>query len=104
MLQHTVYFYLKAAVTPEEKQRFEAGLKALLQIPQVHKAEIGVPAATPEREVTDHGFAYALFTGFNTLEDHEIYQDHPLHKTFIEQYSALWAQVRVYDSDIFHTQ
>lgn len=100
MLQHNVYFYLKDAVTAEEKQQFEAGLKELVRIPEVHKAEIGVPADTEKRDVTDHGFAYAIFAWFKTLEDHNVYQAHPVHKTFIETYSALWAKVRVYDSEI----
>ncbi|MCC5848302.1 MAG: Dabb family protein [Verrucomicrobia bacterium] len=104
MLQHNVYFYLKDAVTSAEKQQFEAGLKELLQTPGLHKAEIGVPGATPEREVTDHGFAYAIYTWFKTIEDHDIYQEHPRHKEFIEKYSALWAKVRVYDAEIIHAQ
>lgn len=60
-----------------------------------------VKAVPAERNPEGHT---SSFTGFKTLEDHEVYQDHPLHKKFIETYSALWAKVRVYDADIVHTQ
>lgn len=100
MLQHTVYFYLNEDATEEERQQFEEGLHALVSIEEVHKSEIGVPAATPERDVTDHSFGYSIFTWFETMEDYEVYAEHPDHMEFIDQYQHLWADVKVYDSDI----
>ncbi|MFC0185933.1 Dabb family protein [Pseudarcicella hirudinis] len=35
---------------------------------------------------------------FNNIEDEEIYQTHPIHLKFIEDYSHLWEKVIVYDS------
>lgn len=100
MLQHTVYFYLNEDVTPEEKQQFEEGLKELLEISEIYKSELGVPADTEERDVTDHGYAYAIYTWFETMEDYKVYAEHPDHLDFIDQYSPLWADVKVYDADI----
>lgn len=100
MLQHNVYFYLKPEVTTEQKQEFLKGLHELISISSIHHAEIGRPGATERREVVDHSFAYSIFTWFSTLEDHEIYQNHPDHKVFIEKYKNLWAEVKVYDSEI----
>lgn len=100
MLQHTVYFYLNEDVTEEERQQFEEGLQALLSIEEIYKSEMGVPAGTPERDVTDHSFGYSIFTWFETMEDYEIYAEHPDHLEFIDQYQSLWADVKVYDSDI----
>ncbi len=100
MLQHTVYFYLNSDVTSEEKEQFEKGLEELLEISAIHKSELGVPAATEERDVTDHGYAYAIYTWFETMEDYKEYAEHPDHLEFIDKYSGLWADVKVYDADI----
>ncbi|MGF1637318.1 MAG: Dabb family protein [Cyclobacteriaceae bacterium] len=100
MLQHNVYFYLNPDVTEEEKRDFLNGLNALVSIENIHHAEIGVPAETERREVTDHDFAYSIFTWFETMEDHEVYQNHPDHLEFIEKYKHLWKQVKVYDSQL----
>ncbi len=100
MLQHTVYFYLNEDVTDEQRQQFEEGLEALVSIEEVYKSEIGVPADTPEREVTDHSFGYSIFTWFESREDYNVYAEHPDHMEFIDQYQDLWADVKVYDTEI----
>lgn len=102
MLQHTVYFYLNEDVTEEEIAQFEAGLEALVAIDAIYKAEIGVPSTTEERDVTDHGFGYSIFTWFETMDDYHVYEDHPDHLEFIDTYENLWADVKVYDSDIIY--
>lgn len=100
MLQHTVYFYINEDVTPEQKSEFEDGLRELLSISSIYKAELGVPGETEERDVTDHSFAYSIFTWFETLEDYRIYDEHPDHLEFIDTYNALWSDVKVYDSEL----
>lgn len=104
MLQHTVYFYLNSEVTSEEKEQFEKGLEELLEISAIHKAELGVPADTEERDVTDHGYAYAIYTWFETMEDYKAYDEHPEHLEFIDKYNGLWADVKVYDADIISSR
>lgn len=100
MLQHTVFFYLNEDVSEEEAQDFEEGLKELLEISSIHKAELGVPGDTAERDVTDHSFAYSIYTWFENSEDYKTYDEHPDHVEFIETYSSLWADVKVYDSEL----
>lgn len=100
MLQHVVYFYLNEEVTEEEKAAFENGLAELLSIDEVYFYEIGIPGSTAERDVTDHSFAYSISAWFLTMEDYEIYADHPIHMEFIDEYEDLWADVKVYDSEI----
>lgn len=100
MLQHTVYFYLNEDVTEEERQQFEEGLEALLSIEEIYKSEMGVPADTPDREVTDHSFGYSIFTWFESMDDYNVYAEHPDHIEFIEQYESLWADVKVYDTQV----
>jgi hypothetical protein len=101
MLQHTVYFYLNEDVTEDEMADFENGLEKLMSIEEVYKYEIGTPGPTPDRDVTDHEFGYSIFSWFKTMGDYEVYADHPIHIEFIEKYSGLWADVKVYDSEIF---
>lgn len=103
MLQHTVFFYLNEDVTEEEKEQFEDGLEELLSIEEIFKSEIGIPGSTPERDVTDHTFGYSIYTWFETMEDYNVYAEHPIHVEFIDTYQHLWADVKVYDSEIIQT-
>lgn len=100
MLQHTVFFYLNDDVTPELRSQFEAGLEKLLDIPEVYRSETGVPAGTADRDVTDHSYSYSIYTWFKTMEDYDVYAEHPDHLEFIDTYNHLWADVKVYDADI----
>ncbi len=101
MLQHTVYFYLNDDVTDEEREQFESGLVKLLEIPAIYRSETGIPAGTEERDVTDHSYAYSIYTWFETMEDYMVYDEHPDHLEFIDTYNHLWADVKVYDADIY---
>lgn len=103
MLQHTVYFYLNEDVTDEQKEEFEDGIAKLLSIEEIYESHIGIPANTPERDVTDHSFGYSIFVWFESMEDYNVYAEHPIHMDFIDKYSDLWAEVKVYDSEIIQT-
>jgi hypothetical protein len=100
MLQHNVYFYLNEDVSQEQKEQFEEGLRELLEIETIYKSELGIPGSTEDRDVTDHSFGYSIFTWFETMEDYNVYADHPDHLEFIDTYSELWSDVKVYDSEI----
>ncbi len=100
MMMHNVYFWLKDGVSEAEKRGFELGLKDLVHgVPEIHLAHIGKPAKTKDRDVVDHSFAYSLFIQFRTIADHDVYQDHRVHKAFVEKYSLLWDRVTVYDHE-----
>ncbi len=101
MLQHTVYFWMKSGLTNKEKKAFEKGLKDLVTgVKEIKKAEIGIPAQTPARDVVDKTFGYSIFVLFKSVEDHNIYQQHEVHQKFIEKFSGYWTKVQVYDSEI----
>ena len=100
MLQHTVLFYLNEDVSEEERFEFENGLRELLTIESIHKSELGIPADTESRDVTDHSFGYVIYTWFETMEDYHIYDEHPEHLRFIDTFDSLWANVKVYDSEL----
>jgi hypothetical protein len=101
LLQHNVYFYLNEDVTEQEAAEFEKGLEKLMSIDEVYKYQLGTPGPTPDRDVTDHSFGYSIFSWFKTMEDYEVYAQHPTHLEFIDEYSGLWADVKVYDSKVF---
>ena len=96
-MTHTVFFWLRADLSAEERSAFEGGLRSLLTIPGVSRAVIGRPAATPKREVIDDSYDWALELDFATLADQDVYQVHPTHVAFVEAHKAKWERVRVYD-------
>jgi len=101
MLQHDVYFYLKADTTQEQKEAFREGLKSLLTIDILERGHLGYPADTAARPVVDKGYDYALYTTFQSVEDHDAYQSHPTHRKFLDNFKHLFEKVRVMDSELF---
>lgn len=97
-MEHHVYFWLK-----EERKNaadlavFERGLADLFAIEQVAGGMWGESAATPERPVTEKGFDYALSMQFNSLEDHDVYQEHAEHDVFVNAFKDWWERVLVMD-------
>jgi Stress responsive A/B Barrel Domain len=97
VLIHSVYFWFKADAPPARVAEFEAGLQRLISIEQVQRAFIGKPEQTPPRPVIDQSYDWALVVHFESLAEHDAYQEHPLHLEFLDQFAATWQQVRVYD-------
>jgi len=97
MLTHQVYFWLKDPGNNQSFDQLKKGLESLLNIDSMKSGHIGVPAATPDREVVDHSYTFAYYTTFETLEDHEVYQTHPIHLAFVESCAHLWERVQIYD-------
>jgi len=98
-MEHHVYFWLKEERNNEEGRRvFEQGIEALCQSPNIASAHWGIPAATAERPVTDHSFAYAISLKFTSMENHDRYQeDDEIHEVFVSQFKDWWAKVLVMD-------
>lgn len=63
----------------------------------VAKFMAGTPADTERRDVVDHSWQVSCTVFFDSLEDQAAYQSDPLHLEFIDQYSAMWSTVKVYD-------
>ncbi len=99
MLVHTVYFYLKDEVTESQAAAFAEDVKTLGGIETVKHIWVGTPAATPERPVIDNSYGVGLTTVFDSLADHDVYQVHELHLSFIARNKDLWAKVQIYDAD-----
>ena len=94
---HTVYFWLTDP-TPGNRELFLDQLQPFIRgVKEIRTWHIGTPAGT-DREVIDSSYSYCLSVSFNSKKEHDIYQEHPLHKQFIENAAHLWERVVVYDS------
>lgn len=79
MITHIVFFKLKDR-SPENIQRtYEvlAGMEG--KIPQLRSLEVGIDVVRSERS-----FDLALTAKFDSLEDLQAYNDHPVHQEVIE--------------------
>ncbi len=94
---HHVYFYLKNSKNQADTAKLIEGLKILSKVSEIQFVHIGTPAST-SRSVIEKGYDVSWLLFFKNLEDEEIYQKHPVHLKFIEDYSHLWERVIVYDS------
>ena len=94
---HHVFFWLKNPSSKEDLQALQAGLKTLRQIKEVRQLLIGVPASTEKRDVVENSYHVSELMFFDDLAGQKAYQDHPVHKKFIEECSHLWEKVVVYD-------
>lgn len=97
-LIHHVFFWLKNPSSKEDLIKLVEGIRTLQKIETVREFRIGQPAKTPKRNVIDDSYAVSLYTLFDDVDAHNVYQEHPIHKKFIEGYSSLWSKVQVYDS------
>ena len=95
---HHVYFWLKNPDSAADKAKLIEGLETLVKIKGIRTAHIGSPAST-NRSVIDRSYAVSWLLIFDNLEDEEVYQKHPDHLKFVENYSHLWEKVIVYDSE-----
>lgn len=97
-LTHHVFFWLKNPDSLDDRNKLIEGLKTLRKIETVRKLHIGVPASTEKRDVVDNSYQVSELMFFDDVEGQNVYQVHPLHEKFVEEYSHLWSKVVVYDS------
>jgi hypothetical protein len=97
MLTHHVLFWLKADTTEEQKKAFKQSLASLEKVETVKSIYIGTPAPI-ERGVVDTTYTFSLLTLFDELAGHDVYQTHPLHLAFLDEFRPLFEKVIIYDS------
>lgn len=97
MFIHHVFFTLKNPNSEADKQALIEGLNAMRPISEIRAIHIGVPADT-HREVINRNYSVSWLLIFDTPEDQDVYQVHPLHKKFVETCAHLWEKVVVFDS------
>lgn len=97
-LIHQVFFWLKNPESETDRKKLAEGLRKLSAIPVIQQLHVGFPASTEKRDVVDNSWDVSEIMFFSDVEAQKIYQDHPLHQEFIQQYSHLWEKVIVYDT------
>ncbi len=97
-LMHHVFFWLKNPASKEDLAKLIEGVKSLEKIETIRQLHIGVPASTEKRPVVDNSYAVSELIFFDDVAGQNTYQDHPIHKKFVADYSPLWEKVIVYDS------
>lgn len=97
-LVHHVFFWLKNPASKEDLAKLLKGLATLAQIESVRGAHFGVPASTEKRDVVDNSYSASEILFFDDTVGQKTYQDHPIHKQFVEDCSDLWVKVVVYDA------
>ena len=97
MLTHHVLFWLKADTTTEQKTAFRAGLESLQGVETIKSMYIGTPAPI-ERAVVDTSYTFSLVIIFDDLAGHDVYQVHPVHKAFLDEFRELFEKVVIYDA------
>lgn len=98
MLTHHVFFWLKNPSSIADRDRLIEGLKTLKKIESIRQIHIGVPADTEKRDVVDNSYSVSELMFFDDTAGQKIYQDHAIHKKFVEDCSMLWDKVVVYDT------
>ncbi len=98
MLIHHVFFWLKQPGSVEDRKKLAEGLQTLKAIPTIKQFHIGYPASTEKRDVVDNSWDVSEIMFFEDTAGQKVYQDHPIHQAFVQNYSHLWAKVVVYDA------
>lgn len=98
MIAHHVLFWLKAETTDDQKAAFRKGLESLEQIETVKTFHVGTPAAI-ERAVVDTTYTFSLILFFEDMAGHDVYQVHPVHKAFLDEFRVLFEKVVIYDAE-----
>jgi Stress responsive A/B Barrel Domain len=94
---HHVYFWLKNPGNEADTAKLIEGLESLTNISTIQMAHIGRPADT-DRGVIDRSYSVSWLCFFKDEAAEEVYQKHPTHLKFVENYAHLWERVVVYDS------
>lgn len=99
MLVHTVYFWLKPELSPQQRADFRRGVETLGTIKAVEKVYIGTPAKTEKRPVIDDSYSVGLTVLCKDIAAHDQYQVDPIHHAFIDTFKTYWTRVQIYDAE-----
>ena len=94
---HHVYFWLNNPDSKDDLNKLKEGLTKLSKVKTIKQFHMGKPADT-NRDVIERTYAISWLCMFDSRADQESYQKDPIHLKFVEDYSALWKKVVVYDS------
>ena len=97
MLVHTVFFWMKKnAPKSAPKQTIQDALK-YLNTPTVKHLWAGAPSKTAPRDVINSTYDVGLTVTFDSVADHDAYQEAASHQVFIKRNKKNWLRVEVFD-------
>ncbi|WP_316796294.1 Dabb family protein [Pedobacter agri] len=89
---------VKPQLTKTEIQDFANFFESLKPIKLIKSLHYGLAANTPARPVIDNSFTYSLSIIFDSIEDHNAYQEDKIHLDAVEKFSKNWYRVVVHDT------
>ena len=95
---HAVFFRLAEPSDANRDQLIDACRKFLAGHDGEVSFTVGSRAAEMDREVNVKEFDVSMHVVFDSRASHDQYQQHPRHLQFVKDHSALWSNVRVFDS------
>ncbi len=98
MITHHVLFWLKPEITEQQKSEFKNGLKSLQAVESIQAIYTGSPVPEINRPVVDSSYSFSLVIVFEDLAGHDVYQVHPVHKAFLDNFRTFWDKVVIYDA------
>jgi len=100
IILHAVYFWLKPGLSDADKADFLNFFEVLKTIPDCRYVTYGTPAPSNPRPVVENSFDYNLIVTVDSMDQLNIYEDHPIHQNAIAEYSKYWDKVMVHDTII----
>ena len=97
MLVHTVFFWMKKNAPKSAAQQTMKDALKYLNTPTVKNLWAGLPAKTEARDVINATYDVGLTVTFDTIADHDAYQEDPEHQVFIKRNKKNWLRVEVFD-------
>jgi hypothetical protein len=97
MIAHHVLFWLKADTTDDQKLAFRKSLEGLQGVETVKSVHVGTPAPI-ERAVVDTTYTFSLVVFFEDMAGHDVYQTHPIHLAFLDEFRQYFDKVVIYDA------
>ena len=98
MHTHIVFFWLKAGLRGDDKEKFAQGLTLLTNEPHILDRRIGKSAST-RRDVVDSSYSYSIVLRFCDLGAYNTYQTSDEHQVFLDTCFEMIDRVQVYDVD-----
>ncbi|WPU94071.1 Dabb family protein [Mucilaginibacter sabulilitoris] len=99
MIVHHVLFWVKADTSEDQKIAFRKGLQSLEAVEVIKTLHIGTPVMAIDRPVVDTTYTFSLTVFFDDLAAHDVYQVHPVHKAFLEEFRVFFEKVVIYDAE-----
>lgn len=97
MLVHTVFFWMKKNAPKSAARRTIQDALKYLDTPTVKHLWAGAPAKTEQRDVINATYDVGLTVAFDSVEDHDAYQEAASHQVFIKRNKKNWLRVEVFD-------